>query len=302
MRHADTAARRRAGFTLIELLTVIAIIALLTALTAGAVFKMQARSNNNVTDATLGKLQAGLDGQFKAFLAQIEQDWSKEPYKPGYLELGGGNVVRAKVIYRKLRLRQEFPQNFAEATATTTITTAGKNTIVLSPKNAYTLAIGGTSSGAVSAQDQSAVCLALILQQARGGSAFNGKEAAPGSAKTVNLGGTNFEVFADAWGKNIGLARWVDTSILPNAGAIVTDLNLDPYVKLGSPSYDPDDPEGKLVGYTPPSSNPSPTSLIYFDGKFRGPFLFSVGPNGNAGDGDDHYGYRVKAGKKGDQP
>ena len=67
-------ANARPGFTLIELLIVIAIIGVLAALSAGAYFRIADGQRASATEATLSKLNTGLDRRWRAVIDQAAKD------------------------------------------------------------------------------------------------------------------------------------------------------------------------------------------------------------------------------------
>src|SRR5262249_47544388 len=104
---------RRAGFTFVELVVVLAIILLLIALGTSAVVRVIASQQSSVTETTMKKLHRVLLRQWTAVVDQAKQ----ETIPQGVLTLAGGDAKRARVIWIKLRLKQEFPSNFDEARA-----------------------------------------------------------------------------------------------------------------------------------------------------------------------------------------
>src|SRR5262245_50160654 len=106
----------RNAFTLTELLVVVSIIAVIASISIGAVFSLRESQVKNFSEATVQKLASALDQQYKAVLDQIYE----ETPSPLAMSLAGGDIRRGRVIYAKLRLRQQFPINF----------TQGKNPVV----------------------------------------------------------------------------------------------------------------------------------------------------------------------------
>jgi prepilin-type N-terminal cleavage/methylation domain-containing protein len=124
-RHRPGSAPRR-GFTLVEILVVIVIILILVALTAAGAFQVITGRRTGNTELSLKKGEEALLTQWRKVVDQA----SKEPIDPGYLntqvdaggnptswgilDMAGGDMQRARVIWIKLRLKWEFPQNVME--------------------------------------------------------------------------------------------------------------------------------------------------------------------------------------------
>src|SRR5262245_9518072 len=201
---------RRAGFTLIELLIVMALIGVLASLTIGAVFKLREAQMKNFTETTVQKLASALEQQWKAAIDQIKEDAPPDPVARSPLGLAQptiGDVAvydtrRSRVIFKKLRLRGEFPTTFAEALAPS----AGFYGTPVKPKPTYVTALAGVNPNAVPPDMQAAVLLFLALGQSRRGmAAFKAEELVePTAITTVSLqltgsGGTkDFRIFKDS--------------------------------------------------------------------------------------------------------
>ena len=109
--HRMHGTRRTAGFSLVEMLVVIAIIAILVSLSAAAVFKVIGVQRANNTQLTVKSASSLLDKQWAAVINQAKN----EQIPVSVMTLAGNDPTRARVIWTKLRLRQEFPMNISEA-------------------------------------------------------------------------------------------------------------------------------------------------------------------------------------------
>jgi len=173
--------RRRAGFTLLELIVVIGIIILLAGLTMGAIFRVRDSQMEKTSTENVRKIQTGFEAQWKAAGDQIRAEKSIPQI---ILDLtktanGGYDATRAHALHMKLRLRQEFPQTFAEADpkrymAVFNPTNDPTLNAILSqypPKATFAVAVAGLPDAP--ADIEGAVLLYLILNQGRGGVTFN---------------------------------------------------------------------------------------------------------------------------------
>src|SRR5580700_5946058 len=171
---------RRFGFTLIELLVVISIIAVLVALAAGTFFRVRVSQQEKATETTVSKLQSELD------LQVLSVHDNCNDYFPGGIpnpaatyasQLAGGDNRRAFVIWQKLLMKLEFPQNFYEAmtwpgtvglerkaTYASALSAAG----VANPLDPYNPANSGTMT-TTRQHLESAVLLYLALTEGRRG-------------------------------------------------------------------------------------------------------------------------------------
>jgi prepilin-type N-terminal cleavage/methylation domain-containing protein len=103
--------RRTAGFTLVELLVVFAIIAILAALTATAVFKVISVQRNSNTELTI-KAASSLLSKHWTYVVNSAKN---EAIPPAVMQMADFDPKRARVIWTKLRIKQEFPMNISEA-------------------------------------------------------------------------------------------------------------------------------------------------------------------------------------------
>ena len=86
----------RRGFTAIELLIVVAIIGLLAAMTAGAVFRTLRSQDASYTEATLTKLASLLENHWSAVVDAAKRDYDSlpAPSKQALVTLGDNNITQ----------------------------------------------------------------------------------------------------------------------------------------------------------------------------------------------------------------
>jgi len=219
---------RRGGFTLVELLVVVAIIAALAALTAGAVMKFIEVQQNNNTQSTLDRTQGALGNAWSKVKNQAYHE-TMPPAIQAWIQanLAGSDanaVGRTRVIYVKLRLRQAFPMSFNEAL----------NPAPLPPLSGYVTtltSLGITSSTVASAPYESSACLLMALQRGVGGAGINPEDLTRGGA-TGNYNGLPY--LTDAWNRPIFFARFPTGCPVLNPNGALPGAN------------DPGDPQGYL--------------------------------------------------------
>ncbi|HLN32260.1 MAG TPA: type II secretion system protein [Gemmataceae bacterium] len=266
LRHQGS--QRRSAYTLLELLVVIAIIGILAALTAGATIQVMGYQRNSNTESNIKSLSTILDRQWRAVIDQANQETIPSSVKT---TLAGGSGPRARVIWKKLRLNQEFPMNFSEifpsAAQLATLTSYG-----VPPKATYKALLGqmGVTAGQSPPQtpqtslgvspstlaSESAVCLYLALQENRKGVGITTDDLPVGSVNSKiyvdpTSGPVMVKEIADAWGYPLAFYRWATAN---------TELNLLNPAAMGSTATvfrDPLDPEGLLMDSTWWSTGPA---------------------------------------------
>lgn len=319
--------RRRSGFTLIELLVVISLIILLASLTVGAVFRVLGARRETNTNTHLLKIDLALSQMYKSKLDLIK----KEPVPLAIIEMtrnqgsvpglpGTQDMDRARAFHLKMRLREEFPQNFGDVgipgTPSYNITFngtqyqyRGKATYQSALKNPQRIPPASGNFVELEAEAQSAACLVLILSQGAGGATIDPETIGPTKLMSYPQqdGSTlQLRVFIDAFGKHIAFRRLADDDMFD----ALNELNQPPFV--GSGAADPQDPARRL-GNLPPwpgyaslrsvLAQPNPGMRPYivdpFDGRNRGPFAFSAGKDSNFITQDDLYSFRVQQSGRG---
>jgi len=288
---------------MIELIVVIGIIALLSTLSAAAVMRVQQAQRESNTDKYLRAAAIGLDQQTKAARDRIAAERPDDIIILMTSNANCGNdMARAKALHMMLRLRQEFPQTYAEVRYTFsgqfqspcgTVNLANLNA-KYGPKDLYLRAIASAPGGG-SPYEEAAALLPIVLGTSRGGAAFNILEAGPTGSITV--GGKEMKVLVDAWGTPISFRRCaVDAEMAANNNMIANELNSEPFVSKTATMTgyrDPVDPEGKLTANVWTGANALPGARAIaaswftvplnneianpFDGFNRGPYLRSAG-------------------------
>jgi prepilin-type N-terminal cleavage/methylation domain-containing protein len=308
----------RPGFTLVELLVVVSIIVVLAALVASATLQAIVVQQQRTTETTIQKIWNSLDQEWKAVIDQVKLETPPAIVKQN---LAGNDDRRAKVIWRKLRLKQEFPMNFSEAVAPAPT--------FISPRASYADALSGWTPPSPPNNDlESGACLYMALKQNRRGMNFDVDSALSSSELgTVTLNGRQFTTFMDGWGHPMTFYRWPTGNPELNASADVAS----------SPNRDVQDPEGTLTNPTWVSSNPGalqfshmpnplchplpgpPPTVPGSPSSFRlEPVIASFGaafgakkktsgfqdtfmtPDGSGNDSGNIYSYRLRPGARGD--
>ena len=242
----------RSGFTLVELLVVIAIIAVLVSLSGAAYFRWIATQAQDTTETTMRDVAKVLERQMK----QVIDRAKKEPESNIPLSvrtMAGGDMRRARVIWIKLRLKQEFPMTYAEALFPWQAVNSTYNLppADLPPKRTYVVALGGAGISATNCPPddgtQSSAMLLLALSQVRGGVKFN-----PGDLPSTAVGDTNsdgMKEIVDAWVKPLAFYRW------PVGNAELISMNPAPANTRAFRFADAIDPDGLLLNPAWYSSN-----------------------------------------------
>jgi prepilin-type N-terminal cleavage/methylation domain-containing protein len=217
---------RRAGFTLVELLVTIAIIAGLMALTAAGVFAIMGAQQRNNTQTTLDKAGAALKSRWMAVVDQGKKDQIPASVFSTFAGTDANANQRARVIYIKLKLRQQFPMSFNEAL----------NPAPLPANQAYVKYLNNLGiTGSTGDQCESSACLLMALTQGVGGGGNNAEDIGAGGASTTFSLSNGSQILAlkDAWGNPLFFSRW------PTGQAA-----------QGAAGSDPGDPQGLLANAT----------------------------------------------------
>lgn len=272
--------RPRAGFTLIELLVVISIIVLLAALTMSGVSAVRHRQHVRNTDNILTKFQVGIDNQVKTLNNQARDEMRENGARFQALTVYcGGDPDRALALLMHAKVRQAFPQSFAEATATLNF-----GGVTFPPHKAYTSLAG--LSGGTPEQQSAALLFAGLAKMGTGGSTFDMDDATSGSQMILNFNGATATAAKDAWGNPIAFRRFLEDPV----------LNASPFTNVRSALHDPFDTQGKLAGAWTNKVNAQSTlgGGIVFANNNKVVTPYSAGKDGVFGTGDDVFGFRLR--------
>lgn len=158
---------RRPGFSLIELLVVVIIIAVLLALTAGAVLRFRDTGPVSATRTNFTKINSYLLKQWGEVRDAADRDSNRDTAYLARALLKGGTAANPEVKkeYVRLKLLQAFPRTFAEALDPAPMA----NQTPLPPWPAYKSYLNGlgitTGNEGVPDPVQRAICLLMILQR-----------------------------------------------------------------------------------------------------------------------------------------
>ena len=242
--------RPRRGFSLIEVLVVIAIIGILAAMSAGAMFRLRAAQTTSNTEGTLSKLHGLMATRWSAVL-----DGAKKTVPVDLIDRCGGDKERAGSVWAYASLKNEFPTTFLEAT--TAIDLGGG--VKLQPRGIFKAV--STNNGATyiatqtpTAEQQSAALFYVAITQ--GGNQGN---AAGSDGSNQQVGGTDvvdtaamspkpvvsLPVYKDGWGTHvifvrnasfgeIGAAPYMKANAVPlqGGGTLTVKNPLDPMGRL----------------------------------------------------------------------
>jgi prepilin-type N-terminal cleavage/methylation domain-containing protein len=273
---------RRDGFTLIELLTVIAIIAVLMALSASAVIKFIGVQEKSNTQNGLNKLGPIV----KSAWVRAYEKAHKNPLPTNNAtvnSLSGGDTARARVIWDYLQMRAAFPMSFNEVFNIGQPAGAFGDSYYQS--QLQRLGIGGST--ATTAPYENAACLLMALQRRESGGAVTADDLGSSSTKLFAVGnGNEIAALVDGWGNPLFFIRWPTGFQALNPGG--------PLVAPAGKGNDPLDPFGYLANQTWANGNKGgnrttftalfhPLPTVADTSFLLQPLIVSAGPDGQLG-------------------
>lgn len=278
MRLHHRALCRRDGFSLIEILVVILIISILASITVAGAFAIISQQRSSNTQLLISKLDGTLQAQWQRVADQAKQEPIPDAYLNmqynvasqltswGILDMAGGDIRRARVIWVKLRLRHAFPQNFQEVLTPNSpqvckydptsrqlvpyLPQPGVNAAVTSPSLTYLRALQGAPVvPGPAGPSENAAMLLLAATQGRNGIAVTADDLGTGAlgdgvfARPFAPPGQflTLKQVVDSWSRPLVFWRW------PVANPEITESNPSLGGTTASKFRDPLDPEGTLV-------------------------------------------------------
>jgi type II secretory pathway pseudopilin PulG len=298
-------ARTRAGINLVELLVVIAIISVLVALLGVALSKTTERQRNRSTNDQLYKLQQSIDQEYDKVVKQCDKDAQTGQMPSGLVGYADNNPERARAIWTALKLRQHFPESFAEAVVPLTLIDQTSGAVLFSLESlevfkqfrSTATGPGGTplpNIQAASVTEERAALLYVILakKSASGGGAMAAAADDLGLQRKVNYTGINgganreLQTFADSWGGSVGFYRayGLDPAHLP-------EIQAPPYTTATGANKDPLDPRNLVFGWNTTPQKRGDMDFLGFRGRNRMMTVYSLGKSPTDAT-DDLWGHR----------
>jgi len=260
----------RAAFSMVELMVVIAIVGILATITTSAAIAILGQQKSTNTETVIKTISSALDQRWRAVVNQARTETIPSTILTKLLAMAGQNDRRARIIWIKLRLKQEFPMNFTEASDPWSLPSSPPTTNYYSLPTASTYALqlsdipsgftyskfkndltqAGVSSTSFSSDPktwpfESAALLILALRKGASGNPFDEEKMAANYVQTASgvpkvAQGVNLKVLLDAWGQPLVFYRWpVNDEVNNSNPAGATSKNNDPL-----------DPEGLLLDPT----------------------------------------------------
>jgi prepilin-type N-terminal cleavage/methylation domain-containing protein len=279
-------ATARPGFTLVELLVATTIVAVLLAITVVGLQKATDSQKNRTTKEQVYKLQQTIDSEYNRVVESCRNDQRDKKIPQAVVEYAEGDMNRALAIWTAMKLRQQFPESFAEAITHCYI--ANRNgalvldfTQIPNASNAnppadsvYLLRSLATFSGVGSAtttgnaNEESGALLYLIVatKTAAGGGAMASAADDLGQQRKVAFGSVPLNTFVDAFGNSVGFKRWDQSAA----------VQAPPFVDSNNGIKDKLDPRNLVFGWTNPTKQ-AQMQALGFNGQNREAAVYSPG-------------------------
>ena len=256
---------RRRGFTLIEILVVISLIAVLAALSVGALFRVRAAQQTSNTEGTLGKLDTLMMARWSAILTN-----AKTP-PPEVILLCDGDKDRAVSLWTYAVLKNEFPESYAELTLAIN-NPININGAKLQPRAVFKK-VQTTAPSASLTEQSAALFYAAIMDTGTRGTSNSLEGLQQQVATTAN----GLSVFNDNWGREIVFIR----------AASNAEIKDPPFSKpSANGSSNPLDPRKLLISWTNATSRNQALTALGLSGFVNEnfiPTLVSAGPDKDFG-------------------
>lgn len=212
--------QKRRGFTLIEILIVLAIIAILAALTYGALFQAQHTAREAKTKATIAKLHSLLMTRWESF-----HNRRLNVNMTGVSTLQ--QLARRRLDALRDLQRMEMPDHYEEITTVpnAALFPAGWDSAL---RRAYDRKLKASRTSPY----EPAETLYLVLTTSGGDESLTGQEL--NNVDVGDIDGDGMKEFHDGWGRPISLVRWPvgfisDLQPRNSSGAPDTVLHHDPF-------------------------------------------------------------------------
>lgn len=234
----------RPAFTLVEMLVVIAIIAILSAITVGAVIKMTSAGKLSNTRSIMGSIDKTLKEHWAYVVAEAKKETGLSvPFAVMNATFGpdatGGD--RNRIIWIKMRLMEAFPVSFAEVANPYPYATGIIPTTMRKYNATYQQALAAKKAGTLATTESSA-CLLMSLAITRNGTSLSSDVL--GTSYVTDTDGDAIPELVDGWGNPLTFFRFPTQNPYLQAA-----LPVKPGAK--AKFADPLDPDGVFLNWAP---------------------------------------------------
>jgi type II secretory pathway pseudopilin PulG len=265
----------------VELLVATTIVAVLLAITVVGLQKATDSQKNRTTKEQVYKLQQTIDSEYNRVVESCRNDQRDNKIPPAVVTYAENDANRALAIWMAMKLRQQFPDNFAEAISPTYIVVDSTGNYALrvgatvaGDQVAYKLSGLATFSGVASAtttgnaNEESGALLYLIVatKTAAGGGAMASAADDLGQQRKVAFGSVPLNTFVDAFGNSVGFKRWDQSAA----------VQAPPFVDANNGIKDKLDPRNLVFGWTNPTKQ-AQMQALGFNGQNREAAVYSPG-------------------------